>query len=400
MTTPDSATTSHPQFASLMPPAPEASAAKRPLWRRALRPLALFVAGGLFGVGVARLGLPALEALPPGTGLALLAGFFMSLWPHIVLHEAGHALAGLSRGMHAIGFGVGPFRFERGSDDRWRWRYGGGVRGIGGFAALLPRGERGLSRLDQTVFLLGGPLANLVTAALCLALVAWVPMSIWWMAAGLGVALGAACMGLGNLVPLHREGWRSDGLGLLDLARRTPDAALQLQINQLMALSLADVRPRDWPATSIPVVDTGVASSGLQLTARLLRLSHASDCRDADAAREEAEALAAAFPKAPAVFQPAIAVTLASHAALLVGDRALLAAWRARCEGGLMDLSPYRAWIDAELASLDGDADALAAHLQQAHALADRLPDAASRRVFEERLAVLAQTRDAAVVAI
>ena len=35
---------------------------------------------------------------------------------------------------------------------------------------------------------------------------------------------------------------------VLDLARRTPDAALQVQINQRMALSLARVRPRDWPA--------------------------------------------------------------------------------------------------------------------------------------------------------
>ncbi|MFL6587847.1 MAG: M50 family metallopeptidase [Luteimonas sp.] len=388
MTTPDSATPPHAPLASLMPPAPEAPA-KRPVWRRALRPLALFLAGGLFGAGLARLGLPALEALPAGTGLALLAGFFLSLWPHIVLHEAGHALAGLSRGMQAIAFGVGPLRMERGSDDRWRWRYGGGVRGIGGFAALLPSGERGLSRLDQTVFLLGGPLANLVTAALCIALVLWLPMSPWLAGAALGTALAAAVMGLGNLLPMHMDGWRSDGRGLLDLARRTPDAALQLQINQLMALSLANVRPRDWPPASIPTVDTGIASSGLQQSARMLRLSHAVDRRDGVAARPQAEALAAAFAKAPTAFRPSIAVMLASHAALLVGDRALVAAWRAHCEGGLMDLSPYRAWLDAEIARLDGDAAAVRMHLDQARALSERIPDAASRTVFDERLAEL-----------
>lgn len=387
--TPDSATPPHAPFASLMPPAPEAPAAKRPLWRRAMRPLTLFLAGGLFGAGVAKLGLPALESLPRGTGLALLAGFFLSLWPHIVLHEAGHAIAGVSRGMHAIAFGVGPFRAERGSDDRWRWRHGGRVRGIGGFAALLPRDGRGLSRFDQTVFLLGGPLANLVTAAVCVALVYAVPMPAWLAGAGVGTALGAAVLGLGNLLPMHMDGWRSDGRGLLDLARRTPDAALQMQINQLMALSLANVRPRDWPPATVPSVHGNIASTGLQQTARMLRLSHAVDRRDAAAARPDAEALAIAFPTAPGAFRPAIAVTLASHAALLVGDRDLLAAWRWHCEGGLMDLSPYRAWLDAEIARLDGDAGAARTHLDQARALSERIPDAASRTVFDERIATL-----------
>jgi len=389
MTTPDRATPLQSPFASLMPPAAEAPAAKRPLWRRVLPTLAMFLAGGLFGVGLARVGVPALESLPAGTGVALLVGFFISLWPHIVLHEAGHALAGVSRGMHAIAFGVGPFRIERGSDDRWRWRHGGGVRGIGGFAALLPRDGCGLSRLDQTVFLLGGPLANLVTAALCIALVLWLPMSAWLVGAGLGIALAAAVMGLGNLLPMHMDGWRSDGRGLLDLARHTPDAALQLQINQLMALSLANVRPRDWPPASIPTIDTGIASTGLQQSARMLRLSHAVDRRDAAAARPEAEALAAAFAKAPAAFRPSIAVTLASHAALLVGERALVTAWRGHCEGGLMDLSPYRAWLDAEIARLDGDTTALRMHLDQARVLSERIPDAASRTVFDERLVEL-----------
>jgi len=378
-----------PALAALMPPAPLPPAAKKPVWRRALQVLALFLAGGLVGAGVARLGLPALEILPPGAGPALLIAFFVSLWPHIVLHEAGHALAGLSRGMHALAFGVGPFRVERGGDDRWRWRHGGGIRGIGGFAALLPRDGRGLSRADQAMFLLGGPLANLATAAVCVACVVWLPMPAWSAGAGLGIALCAAVIGLGNLVPMHMDGWRSDGRGLLDLARRTPDAALQLQINQLMALSLANVRPRDWPAASIPAADAGIANTGLRQTARLLRLSHAIDRRDAGAARPEAAALAAAFEQAPAAFRPAIAVALASHAALLVGDRPLLAAWRARCEGGLMDLSPYRAWLDAEIARLDGDAAAVRGHLDRARALAERIPDAAGRTVFDERLDAL-----------
>lgn len=381
--------TPRPEIAALMPPAADAAPAKRAWWRRLLPVLGGFVGGGVVGAGVAAVGLPLLEALPPSTGFAVLAGFFLSLWPHIVVHEAGHAVAGLSRGMHAIAFGVGPLRCERGGDDRWRWRNGGGIRGIGGFAALLPRGTRGLSRVDQMMFLCGGPLANLLTAALLAALLAWLPMPAWLTGTLIGVALGAATLGLGNLIPVHVQGWRSDGRGLLDLLRRTPDAALQLQINQLMALSLAGVRPRDWPAAALPAGDAVIASSGLQQTAQMLRLSRAIDGRDAEAARPEALALTATFATAPPVFQSAIAVTLASHAALLVEDRGLVSAWRLRCEGGLMDLSPYRAWLDAEIARLDGDDAAVGMHVAHARGLIDRIPDAASRLIFKERLAVL-----------
>lgn len=376
-------------IAALMPPASAAKAASPPRWRRALRILASFVGGGLGGFALAMVGVPLLDALPAGAGLALLAGFFLSLWPHIVLHEGGHALAGLSRGMRAIAFGVGPFRLERGAAGRWRWRRGGGVRGIGGFAALVPDGARGQSRLDQVIYLLGGPTANLVVAVCLLAAASWLPMPVHLAVACLGAALAAALMGLWNLVPLHMSGWRSDGRVLLDLARGTPDATLQLQINQVMALSMAGVRPRDWPDAAMPQLPTTIASSGLQDSGRMLRLSRAIDRRDAAAARAEAIALTAAFPSAAPAFQSAIAVALASHAALLVGDRALLSAWRRRCEGGLMDLSPYRAWLDAEIARLDDDEAAVAAHAQRARACVDRIPDAASRLVLVERLDAL-----------
>lgn len=80
---------------------------------------------------------------------------------------------------------------------------------------------------------------------------------------------------------------------------------------------------------------------------------------------------------------------IGGFAALVVRGRVLVSAWRGRCEGGLMDLSPYRAWLDAETAGLDGDPAAVAGHIGRARGLADRIPDAASRRVFDARLDAL-----------
>ncbi|MCD9029068.1 hypothetical protein LDO26_12740 [Luteimonas sp. BDR2-5] len=376
-----------PSAAALFPPPAGAGApAATPWWRRLLGLAGWMLGGGVAGFGIAAFGSSILDGLPRGGGLALLAGFLVGLWPHIVIHEAGHALAGLSRGMQAVAFGVGPFRAERGGDGRWRWRNGGGIRGIGGFAALLPRGERGLSTTDQVVFVLGGPLANLLTAAACIGVARLLAGTPLLALALLGVAMGALLLGLANLLPFRTHGWRSDGRGLLDLLRGAPDAALQLRVNQLMAMSMAGVRPRDWPDALLPAVDDADRSPLLALVARLLRLSVAVDRRDAAPARALAGALAATFARAPDVYRPSVAIALAGYAALLPRDRALLAAWRAHCDGGLLDLSPYRAWLDGELALLDGDPAAALGRLADARALQDRIPDAASLLLFREYL--------------
>ena len=125
-------------IAALMPPA-EVPAAQARWWRRWLPTLLGFFDGCIGGAMVAMLAGRMPETLSPGAVLALLAGLFVSAWPHVVLHEAGHAIARISRGTRAIAFGVGPLRMERRGDGHWHWRKGGGVRGIGGFATLVPQ---------------------------------------------------------------------------------------------------------------------------------------------------------------------------------------------------------------------------------------------------------------------
>ncbi|WP_407353395.1 hypothetical protein [Luteimonas sp. R10] len=378
--------------ATLLPPAPPAAAQARPPARRFLRwllSMAAFAGAGMVvGFAAAHAGARLDADLLPPPGWALLAGFVLATWPNIVLHEAGHAAAGLARGMRALAFGVGPFRIERGAGG-WRFRRGGGVRGISGFAALLPGEERGFGRADQAVFLVGGPLANLMTAALGLAAAALLAGSAW-AAAAQGAAYSALLIGVVNLVPFRSKGWRSDGRGLLDLLRATADAALQQQVNRLMALSMAGVRPRDWPEALMPAVVDDSPTPTLAIVGRLLRLSRACDQRDASAARDCAEVLRARFWEAPEVLRPNIAVSLAGYAAVMLRDDALVAAWRPLCEGGLLDLTPYRAWLDAEHAVLSGDAASARRRLETARARLDRVQDAASLVVLGEHLDALA----------
>ena len=374
---------------------PPRAPARRSAWRLivwiVLGALAGIVLG--IGLGVARrhLELDALDlylaGIPPVHDGLVLAFMALMAWPQVLLHEAGHALGGLVRGMQPIAFGVGPWRWER-SGDRWRLRRGGRVRGISGFAILLPRGERGKSRLDQAVYLLGGPLANLAVLALAVAVLPRASDAPVLAALLIGTACIAGILGVVNLVPFETNGWRSDGRHLITLFSRSRDAEQARRTRELLGLTVAGVRPRDWPEQALPLLpDEAVEKPSLpELNAIALRLSHAIDINDAAAAHACARLLAPAYAHVAEGLRPHLAFGMASFAALVVRDRALLAAWRPLCEGGMLDLTALRAWLDAELAEMSGD-DALArAALAAARALQSRVTDEASGVQLREYL--------------
>src|SRR5690554_5353938 len=182
------------------------------------------------------------------SGMQWLVGtlaFIFAGWLNLILHEAGHALAGIAFGQRAYAFGIGPWRLERGQAG-WHVRKGGAISGVGGFAALAPRAGRAGSRRDMVAFLLGGPFANLLTGAAGLALLhCWQPPALL-AAALVGAVLSALLLGVVNLLPFRSKGWYSDGLNLLHLLRNNASARARIQSTQLLGLSLAGVRPRDW----------------------------------------------------------------------------------------------------------------------------------------------------------
>lgn len=113
--------------ALLMPPPLPAAGTAVSAWRRIWLPMFKGMAfGGVIGIlgGVAwsfleHTDTPAMDAavawlstLSPGW---VVGAGLVSLWPHILLHEAGHALAGMAGGMRPIAFGLGRWRWERGA---------------------------------------------------------------------------------------------------------------------------------------------------------------------------------------------------------------------------------------------------------------------------------------------
>lgn len=368
------------------------------------RALLAFLGGALGGAGVAMAGVAMQRAglveLPPGRMLLVGAiAFFPSLWLHVLLHEAGHALAGLAAGKRAVGFGVGPWRFERGLSG-WHARRGAAVQGIGGFALLLPQGERGAGRAADAAFLLGGPVANLAVAGLVVAASPWLPAIDALRAAAGGFVVAGLVLGLVNLVPFRSRGWSSDGLALWQLLRDSASARVARTHRTVAALAFQGVRPRDWPQD---LVDVGWGDEALtppeRLGMALLRLHAALDRGDALHARGAALEVVELQAGSPDGLRQVAALALAAHAAIVEHDPALIGAWLERGAGGLLDTGAQRAWLAAEAAWWRDDAATARTELARAREALPRVHDAASHAMLEERLATLEARIDTAELA-
>ena len=366
---------------ALYPRAAEPASAPQPTSRG--MQLVQWVMGGIGGFAL----VAGLDAFADDVSFPLLAAMLAlaiaMLWLQVLVHEAGHAVAGVLVGRRLVAAGIGPLRLERGVGG-WMVRWGGNVRGLSGFAVLLPPDRATQSRRDVATFILGGPLANLLCAAVALLVLALAPpLGVTASVALAGTVFGGGLLGLINLVPWQNQGWHTDGYNLRELWRDTPAWRMSCAQACVVAMSMAGVRPRDWPADQLTVPD-GVPTQ-MAATMHVLRMGHALDRDDHAAAGAAARALADAYPGAADGSRQGIAATLASYAAR-TRDADLLAAWRPLCEGGLLDLAPYRLWLDAEAAALAGDAVAARAVSARAREAMPRIHDRAGVLVMEEYL--------------
>lgn len=362
-----------------------------PAWRQP----ATWLQGGLgmlAGGTVVFLAMRSLQTTDAATAFLVFVAFLVISWLQIVWHEAGHAIGGLLFGHRALAFGVGPLRLER-QGERWRLRWAGSIRGVGGFALLFPREGEG-TRAERTAYLLGGPLANLLAAALAWPFAQPEPgagsgwsESIAWM-----VFVTGLLVGLSNLVPFLTGGWSSDGRQLWKLWQGADEARAMAVLNRLGGLSMAGIRPRDWPQDGAVGIDLATLPHGIGEAFARCRLVQALDARNYSdpAAIDAAVALARDFWRGPEGIRPINAILLARWILDASGDTALAAQWAALGEGGILDQSAQRALLAAWIALRSGDPSAASRHLESARSQRDRIHDAASLQMFDDDVAAIA----------
>jgi hypothetical protein len=375
--------------------------------RAALPALALGLAGMGVGVAAVRVLGPWIDRVVPDGGdwvvavvalPATLAAAFLA----ILVHEAGHALAGVRAGMRFVFLTAGPLWLERDpghQEDPGHGRgpghqegpgHGRGPRGLrlrpnriafawGGLTLCVPTD----GRVDERAFgryFLGGPLASLALAVLAgaaaVASAALVGPSWAGAAALLLAVMSAAILVATACIPSAG----SDGTRWRRLRRGEPDARGEAALLVLSGLSMAGTRARDWPAGLVEELGRITRPAVLPGVELILAERELDEGRPAEAA-ERLERLVEGWEELSALMRGPAALELAAARLLAGRDAEAVREWYERAEGPLVELHRRR-WLEAGLAAAEGDPGRARTLLAEARAALDqaRFPPTAMQR--------------------
>ena len=325
-------------------------------WRAALRPVLVAALMGACGLGLGYLLGKSAVTLPwLRTRLDALSAVDLLVLPLLILlvlavHELGHLLGGMSRGMRFLLLIVGPMQWVRSAEGvSFKWHRNVGL--MGGLAAATPDPDRPLHpQLERLI--VGGPLASLLLAAAAIGLSTVLDGRPGAYAAIVGFF--SATIFLATATPLQAGGFMSDGMQLLELRRGGSAVTDRQLLMRLMSLSQAGTRPRDWdPELVRQALSLGESVPLRRIAGRLFAFYHALDRGDAQDVAMHAAWLAGQLDGYPQGFRQSITLELCLVAAQ-AGDLAAAREWWQRSRGGVADAA-RRALSEASLAALEGD---------------------------------------------
>jgi hypothetical protein len=185
------------------------------------------VVGGLIGVAIAG------DAFRPLDVIALMVPV---LFLGILVHELGHAAAGLLAGFEFRRLVVGPLAFTR-EARRYRLRFMGKRFLAGGYTMMLPPSPEGLRR-GWLLFGAGGPIATLLLFGL-------VPFLPWRLLAE-ALLMANLILAASSWIPWENRGHYTDAKLIQILLRKGPEAERFSAVLYLVTLDGQGIPPRDW----------------------------------------------------------------------------------------------------------------------------------------------------------
>lgn len=178
--------------------------------------------------------------------LWLAGAAVLAIFGQIILHEGGHLVCGLATGYRFVSFRVGSWMLQR-ENGRLRIRRMS-LAGTGGQCLLAPP-PLVEGKMPYVLYNLGGPLANLLTAAGCtlgmrFCRESWALWVLLQMLALMGVG-----MGLMNGIPMqgsvHNDGANALSLGKDPAALRSLWVQLSVNARQAAGMRLKEM-PEEW----------------------------------------------------------------------------------------------------------------------------------------------------------
>jgi hypothetical protein len=311
----------------------------------------------------------------------------------VLLHELGHLLGGLIRGMRFLLLIVGPLRLRRtmsGLKLDYFWSSGT----FGGLAAALPDPQRPI-RGQLLPLIAGGPLASLLLTVLAL----WLSTLIdgRWSAHLLILGGLSALIFIVTAMPTRAGGFLSDGRQCIELLRGGAAVEQRAMIMAAYAQSLSGVRPRDRDPAPL---ERALALSGDEplrdIGAALMAYQVALDRRDLVAASEWIDRVAAGHDAYPAGFRQTLACEIAYFSARYRLDPDTATVWYGRAKGGVVEPS-QRALAEAAISLARGDAVAALQAIGRSENLLSGSTDAGSVPFLQDELSSLRVEAQAAL---
>jgi len=179
----------------------------------------------------------------------------------IIIHEAGHLVAGLLTGYRFVSFRVFSLTLIR-KDGRFQFRRFG-LSGTGGQCLMAPP-QRPLEQINSRWYNLGGVLANVLTATVALLLFFMFKLPMW-----LDVFLSAMVIigffyALTNGISMKVGGVGNDGYNLLHLEKSPQNKRLLCQMLQANACIQEGLQPKELPTDYFDSEEPIDWSDGLQ----------------------------------------------------------------------------------------------------------------------------------------
>ena len=177
--------------------------------------------------------------------IAGLTALFSALAAAILLHEGGHLVAALLMRFEILGASLGPLRVTR-VHGKWTLHLAGGTF-FSGSVSAIPRSNESW-RMRMLVVVAGGPAATFLTGALALFMLLLSHQGTWLNSFLSALAQFSFFLFVLGLIPNGREAKvRNDARLFASLFRNTADAQEIMLYHMVTQLSLAGIRPRDYP---------------------------------------------------------------------------------------------------------------------------------------------------------